>query len=476
MKNKRVILTFLVVVLLLVPFAVFGATLHVGPGQTYNGTTQDVINRAINDAKSGDTVYLHAATYNITKAILLKSGITLRGDGSSTVIHAAGDNVCNNPGNEKESSYIIGNDVSNVTVSNLRFTTTANDKNDGGHGDGRNCIQFRRSSNCTVSNITVSRWQWCDGVRVSKSSGITVRDCDINAAHDGISFFSSNNCKAYNNNISVQINNAIRVYSSENVEIYKNTFTSSSELGGWCCVQIQESARNVNIHHNIFHDTAGKPGIAPYNFSGSSIQVHDNVFWNCPTVKDEGSFKGQLSFTNNETNPAEKSVSAWVQKGFGRGSSGSGTVSSGSSSSINSSSNTGSSNNSSSSSNKNNNTQSSNQGNSSQSSGYIPPEIRNSMLQDRYNGLIQRIEALQGNRNTITTSNTSNNKYTVSYIPVSSSNASKTNNQVYILQLNKNTSTSSSKNNISNNNNKNGAQYLIVPNLTNQDLYGRFAR
>ncbi|MGI6606477.1 MAG: glycosyl hydrolase family 28-related protein [Peptococcia bacterium] len=328
MKNRRVLMTLLAVTLfLLVPFSVLGATLHVGPGQTYNGTTQDAINNAINAANSGDTVYLHAATYNITKAILLKSGITLRGDGNSTVIHAAGDNVCNNPSNEKDSSYIIGNDVSNVTISNLRFTSTANDKNDGGHGDGRNCIQFRRSSNCTVNNITVTRWQWCDGVRVSKSSGITVHDCDINAAHDGISFFASKNCKAYNNNISVQINNAIRAYSSENVEIYKNTFTSRSDLGGWCCIQIQESAKNVNIHHNIFHDTAGKTGVAPYNFSGSNIQVHDNVFWNCAKPIEVG------TSSNNIIDPSQKDVSYWVSQGYGKGSSGNGAYSSGSSSS-----------------------------------------------------------------------------------------------------------------------------------------------
>lgn len=327
MKNRRATLIFFVLFFLLVPFAVLGATLHVGPGQTYNGTTQDAINNAINAAQPGDTVYLHAATYNITKAILLKSGITLRGEGNNTVIHAAGDNVCNNPSNEKDSSYVIGNDVSNVTVCYLRFTSTANDKNDGGHGDGRNCIQFRRSSNCTVHNVTFTRWLWCDGVRVSKSSGINVYDCDINAAHDGISFFASKNCKAYNNNISVQINNAIRAYSSENVEIYKNTFTSRSDLGGWCCIQIQESAKNVNIHHNIFHDTAGKTGVAPYNFSGSNIQVHDNVFWNCAKPIEVG------TSSNNIIDPSQKDVSYWVSQGYGCGSSGNGSYSSGSSSS-----------------------------------------------------------------------------------------------------------------------------------------------
>ena len=66
--NKRWIwvILFAVVLFLLVPMTVWGATLYVGPGQTYNGTTQDVINQAIQDANAGDTVYLRAATYNIT--------------------------------------------------------------------------------------------------------------------------------------------------------------------------------------------------------------------------------------------------------------------------------------------------------------------------------------------------------------------------------------------------------------------------
>jgi hypothetical protein len=479
MKNKRVILTFLVVVLLLVPFAVFGATLHVGPGQTYNGTTQDAINRAIQAANSGDTVYLHAATYNITKPIIMKSGITLRGDGNNTVIHGAGSNVCNNPSNEREAAYIVANDVSNVTICYLRFTSTATSTNDGGHGDGRQCIWFRRASNCTVHNVTFTRFLYCDGVRVSKSNGITVRDCEINAGHDGICFYASSNCKAYNNLITVQTNNAIRIYSSSNVEIYKNNFTTYA--GGWCVLQFEENARNVDVHHNVFYDTKGNAGLAPWKFSGSNIQVHDNVFWNCTTITKESEFKGQLSFaSSNQVNPSDRNLTNWKNKGYGRGSSGSGSVSGGSNSNNNSnnnsngnnnnnSSNNNSSNNNSNSSNnssssKNNNNKSSNQGNSSQSSGYISPEIRNMMMQDRYNGLIQRIQALQGN-----------NSYYI--IPSSSkSTASKNTSTTSNKNTTSSKNTSSSKNNTSNVTLKNGNQTIIVPNLTNQDLYGRFAR
>lgn len=314
MKRCKILalMAFSIISLLCFPLIMVGATIDVGPGQTYNGTSQATINQAINAASSGDTVYLHAATYNITSPIFVKSGITLRGDGNNTVIHAAGDNVCNSE-TETGSSYVIGLDVSNVTICYLRFTSTANDKNDGGHGDGRNCIEFRRASGCTVHNVTFTRWLWNDAVRIRGSSNMTVHDCQINAAHDGVSFFRTKGGRVYNNNISVQINNGVRTDGAENIEIDHNTFTSTPALGGWCCVQIQNEARNINIHNNIFHDTAGKTGIAPYSFSGSNVSVHDNVFWNCAKPIDVG------SSSNNIMNPTDQNVSNWVAQGFGCG-------------------------------------------------------------------------------------------------------------------------------------------------------------
>ncbi len=310
------LITVFILTLLGIPLTVWGAVYHVGPGQTYNGTTQATINQAIKAAQAGDTVYLHAATYNITSPIFAKSGITLRGDGNSTVIHAAGDNVCNSE-TETGSAYILCNDVSNVTICYLRFTSTANDKNDGGHGDGRNCIEFRRASGCTVHHVTFTRWLWNDAVRIRGSSNMTVHNCQIDAAHDGISFFKTKGGRAYNNNISVQINNGIRTDGAENIEIDHNTFTSTPALGGWCCVQIQNAPKNINIHHNIFHDTAGKIGVAPYSFSGSNISVHDNIFWNCSEPIKVG------SSSNNTINPSNKTVSYWVSRGYGSGATGS---------------------------------------------------------------------------------------------------------------------------------------------------------
>ena len=222
MKTRRVILTLLAVTLFLfVTMTVLGATLHVGPGQTYSGTTQDAINRAIQAAKSGDTVYLHAATYNITGPIIVKSGITIRGDGNNTIIHGAGDNVCNNQNNEKGEAYYVCNDVSNY---DLLFTLPVRqqvplvaDKVMVGNVSGS-----VRASNCTVHNVTFTRYIYCDGVPGKFIHGITVRDCEINAGMTEFCFYASSNCKAYNNLITVQSNNAIRIYSSSNVEIYKN--------------------------------------------------------------------------------------------------------------------------------------------------------------------------------------------------------------------------------------------------------------
>ena len=317
-RNKGIVLIIIMMFTLqCVPLTMLGASgtvYHVGPGQKYNGTTQTVINQAISAAKAGDTVYLHAATYNISGPIMLKSGITLRGDGDSTVIHSTGANVCNSE-NETNCAYVIGNDVSNVTICYLRFTSTASQKNDGGHGNGRNCIEFRRASNCTVHNITFSRWLWNDGVRIRNSKKMTIHSSRINAAHDGVCFFNTTDSRIYNCDIMVQINNGVRTDGSVNIEIDHNNFSSTPELGGWCCIQVQNAAKNINIHHNIIHDTAGKIGVAPYSFSGSGVTVHDNVFWNCSSPIKVG------SSANNTIDPSERNVKNWVAKGYGCGSS-----------------------------------------------------------------------------------------------------------------------------------------------------------
>lgn len=72
-----IVLILIAVVFTAVPTNV-SATLHVGPGQTY-----DTIQSAINAASAGDTVYVHAATYN--ENVVVNKKIKLIGEGKDKV-------------------------------------------------------------------------------------------------------------------------------------------------------------------------------------------------------------------------------------------------------------------------------------------------------------------------------------------------------------------------------------------------------
>ena len=283
---------------------------------------QDAINIAINSVASEATsskpgyVLLTAGTYKISAPIVLKSNVVLKGAGDSTIIFADGS-VCNS---KEETAYVFGSGVSNVEVCNLQFQSSARDKDDGGHGDYRNCIQFRSSSNSAVHDILFTRYLYSDGVRVKGSTNITIYNCRFySAGHDGVAFLSdSKNCRMYNCDVQVQTNTGVRVDHNENCEVDHNTFYTFSENAdtGWCCVQLQNTLTNVNVHHNIMHDFRGYEksiGVGNVHANGS-INVHDNVMWNVSSYMQIG------DEDKNIVGPSDHSVSNWVAKGYGYGS------------------------------------------------------------------------------------------------------------------------------------------------------------
>jgi PKD repeat protein len=314
MLKRRIGTLILITCLILTTIpAVLGAQVTVNPP---SGGAQTVINNAINSVASGATssnpgvVLLTAGTYKITGSIILKSNVMLKGAGDSTIIYADGS-VCNSEG---APGYVYGSGVSNVEVSSLQFQSSAAGTGDGGHGDYRNCIKLSSSSNCKIHDILFKYYLYCDGVRTSGCSGITVYNCRIGAGHDGICFFNTKNSRAYNNDIDIRTNTGIRVDGCTNVELDHNTFYGLHN-SGWCCTEMESSLSGINIHHNIFHDYSGSAGnaaVQPVHASGS-VSVHDNVLWNV----------GSIAFgtsSNNIINPSDRNVANWVAKGYGYGS------------------------------------------------------------------------------------------------------------------------------------------------------------
>ncbi|KKH96450.1 hypothetical protein EO95_10475 [Methanosarcina sp. 1.H.T.1A.1] len=322
MLKRQIGTLFLVTCLILttVP-AALGAQNTITVNATSGSDAQTAINNAINSVASGATssnpgyVLLSAGTYKISAPIILKSNVVLKGAGDSTIIFATGS-VCNSAGSP---AYVYGSGVSNVEVSNLQFQSTATGPGDGGHGDYRNCIKFTSVTNSKVHDILFNRYLYGDGVRIGKSSGIEVYNCRITSSgHDGVSFLSgTKDSRMYNCYVEVQTNTGVRVDNCANIEVDHNTFTGSAG-SGWCCVELENTLTNVDVHHNIMHDYKGSSssaGIGNWNAKGS-ISVRDNVMWNVSPYVEVGS-------GTNILGPSDRSVENWVAKGYGYGSIGS---------------------------------------------------------------------------------------------------------------------------------------------------------
>ena len=320
MLTRRLKTILLVTFLLLITTpVVLGAEMTVSP--TSDTNAQDVINNAIDSVASDATannkgyVFLTAGTYNITAPIILKSNVVLKGAGDDTVIFGSSDSVCNS---KDEPAYITASDVSNIEICNLQFRSTASKFSDGGVGEYRDCIMLIDVNKCTVHDILFTRYLYNDGVQILRSSNVTVYNCRFySAAHDGVSIVSdSENCRVSNCDLQVQTNTGVRVDSGIDCEVDHNTFTSGTVGSGWCCIQLQSTLTNVNVHHNIIHDFRGSDnsaGIGSVRARGS-INIHDNVMWNVSPYTQVS------SQTNNTLGPDDKNVSNWVAKGYGYGS------------------------------------------------------------------------------------------------------------------------------------------------------------
>jgi polygalacturonase len=266
---------------------------------------QKQINTAI--GSGGKTVVLNPGIYKISAPIVLKSGTILKGSGDGTIIYAS-SGVCNSGSAE---GYIVGSSISNVEVYNLQFKSSARGTNDGGHGEFRNAIRLRSTSNVRIHDILFSNYLYNDGVRDSSSSNLWVYNCRIRAGHDGICYFKTRDSKIFNNDVQVRTNTGTRIDGASNIEIFRNTYYGSYG-SGWCTLECESSLKNINIHHNIlgpYRGSSGSYAVAPVHASGS-VSVQDNVLISIGKI-------GFGSQKNNIVNPSDRNVGNWNKKGYG---------------------------------------------------------------------------------------------------------------------------------------------------------------
>jgi len=253
MKNKVVLL--LISILLLTSFSsafpietikISRNYLYVGGGGPGNYST---IQSAIEDANSGDTIYVYIGIY-IENVIITKNDIRLIGEnknstiidggGNGDVIYISGDqitfsgftvqnsgSICYNAGIHANSDYNIISD--NIITDNSMIG-----------------LWIDKCKENVVSNNIIDT-SGLDGVWVDNSRYNTIQNNLITKnSDDGIVVKDSTDNTILENTISFNDNGTSIFYPSDDNDIIKNIFRSNNEDG------IYVNATNNDIYHNSF--------------------------------------------------------------------------------------------------------------------------------------------------------------------------------------------------------------------------------
>jgi len=180
------------------------------------------IQTAIDDAGAGDTIYVHAGTYD--ENVDVDKRVTLIGDGADVVtVRAAG----------------VGDHVFNVTadyVSISGFNVT------GATEWGRGGICLNDVNKCTISNNTASGN--CYGIYLSSSSNNNLTNNTASDNSRGILLDSSSNNNLTNNTANSNNYGGIRLWSSNN-NILLGNIASDNSRG----IDLYFSSNNTLTHN-----------------------------------------------------------------------------------------------------------------------------------------------------------------------------------------------------------------------------------
>ena len=267
----------------------FGAIIDVGPGTSFSPTGSDdqtVINAAIESADPGDTVQLASTTFHISSPIIMKSGVTLNGNGiGATIIY------CDNPSSNFATQNIINcNGTSNIVISNFLI--------DGGweslskmHPASNKYRSYEkgvRLSGCSNAVIHDLKMQYSMGdfIFCSKNtSNVQVYNTVCKPGHDSFDAWSAGDgISIFNNCWGTFINSCIKIHNTKNVQIYKNTFYTDAGSGNAGVEVMGGNVTGLNIHNNIFstlqlNTIYQDPADGACSGRGS---ISNNIFYNSP--------------------------------------------------------------------------------------------------------------------------------------------------------------------------------------------------
>jgi len=267
----------------------FAAIINVGPGNSFNpegSDDQTVINAAIQSAKSGDTVQLASTTFHISSPIVMKSGVTLNGNGiGATIIY------CDNPESNFATQNIINcENISDIEISNflidggwesLSIMHAAKNK----YREYEKGVYLRNCSNAVIHNLKM-QYSMGDFVFCSKNtSNVQVYNTVCKPGHDSFDAWSAGDgISIYNNCWGTFINSCIKVHNTKNVQICRNTFYSDAGSGNAGVEVMGGDVTGLNINNNTFstlqlNTIYQDPANGACSGRGT---VSNNVFYNSP--------------------------------------------------------------------------------------------------------------------------------------------------------------------------------------------------
>jgi len=267
-----------------------GAVIHVGPGTSFSpagSEDQNIINAAIQSANSGDTVQLASTTFHISSPIIMKSGVTLNGNGiGATVIY------CDNPSsNFATQNIIICEGISDIEISNFLI--------DGGweslsimHAESNRYREYEKGVylvGCSNAVIHDLKMQYSMGDFIfckRNTSNVQVYNTVCKPGHDSFDAWSSGDgISVFNNCWGTFINSCIKIHDTKNVQIYRNTFYSDAGSGNAGVEVMGGDVTGLNIYNNIFstlqlNTIYQDPADGACSGEGT---VSNNVFYNSPS-------------------------------------------------------------------------------------------------------------------------------------------------------------------------------------------------
>lgn len=266
-----------------------GAIIDVGPGTSFHprgSDDQNVINAAIQSADSGDTVQLASTTFHISSPIIMKSGVTLNGNGiGATVIY------CDNPSSNFATQNIIDcKGISDIEISNFLI--------DGGwgslskmHAASNKYREYEKGvllSGCSNVVIHDLKMQYSMGdfiVCKKNTSNVQVYNTVCKPGHDSFDAWSAGDgISIFNNCWGTFINSCIKIHNTKNVQICKNTFYTDTGSGNAGVEVMGGNVTGLNICNNMFstlqlNTIYQDPADGACSGKGT---VSNNIFYNSP--------------------------------------------------------------------------------------------------------------------------------------------------------------------------------------------------